>query len=114
MRDEHYTPFTGSPPLEQPRLAAVRVFVLARRRGARTDTMRGSLRTGPHGWEAVSTLNGELYRTHWWATEIGRARRSGGALPAVDGVRLAAGAVAVVVHIRHFLADVTRLAGAYV
>ena len=69
VRDEHYSPFQGSPPSEQPRLAAVRVFVLARRRGARTDAMRGSLRTGPHGWEAVYTLNGELYRTQWCATE---------------------------------------------
>ena len=69
MRDEHYTPFTGPPPSEQPRLEAVTVFVMARLRGDRTDAMRGALRAGPHGWEAVYTLNGELYRMQWCATE---------------------------------------------
>ena len=34
-----------------------------------TDSMRGSLRTGLHGCEAVSTLNGELYRAQWFAAE---------------------------------------------
>ena len=31
--------------------------------------MRGSLRAGPHGWDAVHTLNGELYRSQWFAAE---------------------------------------------
>ncbi len=31
--------------------------------------MRGSLRAGPHGLEAVYLLNGELYRTQFCATE---------------------------------------------
>ena len=58
MRDEHYTPFKGSPPSDQPRLAAVRVFVLARRRGARTDAMRGSL---PRGGTVLGTKRGSPY-----------------------------------------------------
>ena len=45
------------------------MFVMARLRGDRTDSMRGSLRAGPHRWDAVYTLNGELYRTQWCATE---------------------------------------------
>jgi hypothetical protein len=43
--------------------------VLTRQRGEQTDSMRGSLRTGPHGVEAVYTLNGELYRAEWLASE---------------------------------------------
>jgi hypothetical protein len=31
--------------------------------------MRGSLRTGPHGWDAIYLLNGELYRSQWFAAE---------------------------------------------
>ena len=27
------------------------MFVMARLRGERTDSMRGSLRAGPHGWD---------------------------------------------------------------
>ena len=73
MRDEHYTPFTGLPQPEPRRLEAVTVFMLARLRGDRTDSMRGSLRAGPHGFEAVYTLNGELYRSQWFAAEA-RAR----------------------------------------
>ena len=69
MRDEQYTPFTGSPPSD-PRREAVTVFVLARRRGARTDAMAGALRPGPHGWEAVYTLNGEPYRSQWFAAQV--------------------------------------------
>jgi hypothetical protein len=42
---------------------------MARLRGDRTDAMRGSLRAGPHGWDAVYTLNGELYRSQWFAAE---------------------------------------------
>jgi hypothetical protein len=60
MRDEHYDPFRRLPH-QGPPLEAL-VFVLARLRGDLTDSMRGSLRPGPHGCEAVYTLNGELYR----------------------------------------------------
>ena len=67
MRDEHYTPFKGTPQSE-PR-ETITVFMLARLRGDQTDSMRGSLRPGPHGFEAVYTLNGELYKTQWCATE---------------------------------------------
>jgi hypothetical protein len=38
-------------------------------RGNQTDSMRGSLRAGPHGVEAVYTLNCELYRSQWFASE---------------------------------------------
>jgi hypothetical protein len=38
-------------------------------RGDETDSMRGSVRPGPNGWEAVSTLNGELYRSEWFKSE---------------------------------------------
>jgi hypothetical protein len=31
--------------------------------------MCGALRVGPHGWDAVYLLNGELYLTEWYATE---------------------------------------------
>ena len=41
--------------------ASVTMFVMARLRGDRTDSMRGTLRAGHHGWDAVYTLNGELY-----------------------------------------------------
>jgi hypothetical protein len=68
VRDEHYTPFQGSPS-EQPRLETVTVFVMARLRRELTDSMRRSLRAGPHGWDAVYTLNGELYRSQWFAAE---------------------------------------------
>jgi hypothetical protein len=34
---------------EPSRLKAVTVFVMARQRGDQTDSMRGSLQTGPHG-----------------------------------------------------------------
>ena len=70
MRDEHYDPFRRLPH-QGPPLEAL-VFVMARQRGDQTDTMRGSLRTGPHGWEAVYTLNGELYRSQWFASEAWR------------------------------------------
>jgi hypothetical protein len=66
MRDEHYGPFRRPPPVRP--LEAL-VFVLARVRGDQTDSMRGSLRAGPHGWEAVYTLNNELYRAQWFAAE---------------------------------------------
>jgi hypothetical protein len=69
VRDESYSPFKGPLPTDPPRREAVTVFVLARVRGDRTDSMCGSLRTGPHGWDAVYTLNGELYRTQWCASE---------------------------------------------
>jgi hypothetical protein len=68
MRDEHYSPFKGPPP-EPSRLKAVTVFVLVRVRGDQTDSMRGSLRTSSHGWEAVYTLNGELYRSQRFKSE---------------------------------------------
>jgi hypothetical protein len=42
---------------------------MARVRGDRTDSMRGALRPGPHGWDAVYTLNLELYRSQWFAAE---------------------------------------------
>jgi hypothetical protein len=42
---------------------------MARLRSDRTDSMRGSPRAGPHGWDAVYTLNGELYRSQWFAVE---------------------------------------------
>jgi hypothetical protein len=67
VRDDAYTPF--DPPPEPPRPGDVIVFVLARTRGDRTDSMRGSLRTGPHGWEAVYLLNGEIYQSQWFASE---------------------------------------------
>lgn len=69
MRDEHYTPFKGPPPSDPSPREAVTVFVMARLRGDRTDSMRGSLRTGPHGFEAVYLLNGELYRSQWFDAE---------------------------------------------
>lgn len=31
--------------------------------------MRGDLRAGPHGWEPVYLLNGELYQSQWFAAE---------------------------------------------
>jgi hypothetical protein len=65
MRDEHYSPFK-TPATDPPRREAETVFVMARR-GDLTDSMRGSLRPGPHGVEAVYTLNGELYRSEWFA-----------------------------------------------
>ena len=42
---------------------------MARFRGDRTDSMRGSLRAGPNGWDAVYTLNGEIYQSQWFAAE---------------------------------------------
>jgi len=46
-------------------------------RGNQTDSMRGSLRAGPHGVEAAYTLNGELYRSQWFASEaLARADRA--------------------------------------
>lgn len=45
------------------------MFVLARMRGDQTDSMRGALRAGAHGWEAVYTLNRELYSSQWFAAE---------------------------------------------
>jgi hypothetical protein len=68
VRDESYSPFEN-PSLEHPRREAVTVFVMARQRSDQTDSMRGLLRTGPHGWDAVYLLNGELYRTLWCASE---------------------------------------------
>jgi hypothetical protein len=38
-------------------------------RGDQTESMRGSLRPAPHGCEAVYTLNSELYRAQWFASE---------------------------------------------
>jgi len=66
MRDDAYTPFadTRSAPRED-----VTVFVLVRLRGDQTDSMRGSLRCGPHGWDAVYFLNREIYQSQWYATE---------------------------------------------
>jgi hypothetical protein len=69
VRDEHYSPFKGPPPSDPKRLKAVTVFVMARLRGDRTDSMRGSLRAGPHGWDAVYLLNGDLYPSQWFAAE---------------------------------------------
>ena len=69
MRDEHYTPFQRSPQSDMPRREAVTVFVVARLRGELTHSMRGLLRAGPHGVEAVYTPNGELYRSQWFAAE---------------------------------------------
>ena len=68
VRDESYSPFKGPPPAPHP-LETVTLFVMARLRGEQTDSMRVSLRTGPHGFEAVYTLNGELYRAQWFAAE---------------------------------------------
>ena len=42
---------------------------MVRQRDDETDSMRGSLRPGPHGCKAVYTLNGELYRAQWFAAE---------------------------------------------
>ena len=41
----------------------------ARLRGDQTDSMRGSLCAGPHSWDAVYLLNGELYQSKWFAAE---------------------------------------------
>jgi len=60
MRDEHYSPFRRQLPPTGPLEALM--FVMARQRDDLTDSMRGSLRPGPHGCEAVYTLKGELYR----------------------------------------------------
>jgi hypothetical protein len=67
VRDEDYSPFRRPPPPTRP-LEAV-VFMMARVRGDQTDSMRGSVRPGPHGWEAGYTLNGELYRAQWFGSE---------------------------------------------
>ena len=45
-----------------------------------TDSMRGSLRAGPRGWDAVYTLNRELDRSPWFAAE-GLARAELGPIP---------------------------------
>ena len=68
MRDANYTPFAKTAP-DRPRPEALTIFVMARFRGDETDSMRGSLRAGPHGFEAVYTLNRELYRSDWFASE---------------------------------------------
>ena len=94
MRDEHYTPFKGPTPSDPPPREAVTVFVLARLRGDRTDSMRGALRAGPHGWDAMYTLNGELYRSQWFAAEsLARADRPGDASGRARSRRLDAGRV---------------------
>jgi hypothetical protein len=67
VRDAEYSPFTRQSPPERPLEALV--FVMARRRDDTTDSMRGSLRPGPHGVESVDTPNGELYRSQWFAAE---------------------------------------------
>lgn len=58
MRDEEYSPFTRQSPPERPLEALV--FVMARRRDDTTDSMRGSLRARPNGWEAMYALNGAI------------------------------------------------------
>ena len=93
MRDEHYTPFQRTDPQ---RRETVTVFVMARLRGDLTDSMRGSLRAGPQGWEAVYLLNGELYRTQFCATEALARADLATHRDLSDGVRLAAGAVSAV------------------
>jgi hypothetical protein len=55
--------------LDPPQGEGVTVFVEARRRGDQTDSMRGAVRAGPDGFEAVYLLNLELYRSQWFATE---------------------------------------------
>ena len=57
LRDEHYDPFQCLPPSERPIEAPV--FVLVRVRGDQTDSMRGLLRAGSHGWRRStrSTVN---------------------------------------------------------
>jgi hypothetical protein len=67
MHDEHYSPFKGSP--DRPACETITVFMLARFRGDQTDSMRGTLRTDSHGFEAVYMPNGELYRSQWFAAE---------------------------------------------
>lgn len=67
MRDPDYSPFAKTSP--EPRRAEVVVFVLARQRGEVTDSMRGSMRTSPHGCEVVYLLNGELYQSQLCANE---------------------------------------------
>ena len=69
MRDEHYTPFKAPPSVDPPPREAVTVFVLSRVRGDQTDSMRGSLRADPHGWETLHLLNGEVYRSERFAAE---------------------------------------------
>src|SRR4029453_6199904 len=95
-RDEHYTPFKGSPSSDPLRLEAVTVFVMGRFRGDRTDSMRGSLRAGPHGWDAVYMLNGELYQSQWFAAEA-QARAGLDASRRARGRRLDAGAISRVI-----------------
>ena len=45
------------------------MFVLTRRRGDQTDSMRGSLCADAHGWETLYLLNGELYRSQRFTAE---------------------------------------------
>ena len=42
---------------------------MARLRGDWTDSMRGALRAGPHGWGAAYAVNGELYQSQWFPAE---------------------------------------------
>ena len=66
--------------------------MMARLRSDQTDLMRGSLRAGPHGWDALYMLNGELYRTQFCATEA-LARADLATHQDALGRRLAAGPV---------------------
>jgi hypothetical protein len=62
------------PPEASRQLEALTVFVMARLRGERAVSMCGALRADPHGWDAVYTLNGELYLTQFYPSEA-RARQ---------------------------------------
>ena len=69
MRDDHYSPFKGPSPSD-PAFArdGHRLHDGApARRQDRLDA--GITRTGPHGWEVLYLLNGELYRSQWFAAE---------------------------------------------
>jgi hypothetical protein len=57
------------PPEASRQLEALTVFVMARLRGERAVSMCGALRADPHGWDAVYTLNGELYQSPWFAAQ---------------------------------------------
>ena len=57
-----------------PRRETVTVFMMARVRGDQTDSMRGSPPPACDGVEAVYTLNGELYRSQWFAAEAHELR----------------------------------------
>jgi hypothetical protein len=69
VRDQHYSPFKGSPPSDPLRLEAVTVFVMARLRGDRMESMCGHCGPARTAGTPCNTLNGELSLTEWCASE---------------------------------------------